>query len=463
MKSTTLVLPDWITAAIQGALTDKRETAGVLLVGHAADRSGRTRLLARELHLVPEDAYAERAHDGLTIKSEGYVPALARAEVIGAFALWFHTHPGPRSSPLQSKRDRHVDTEIAELFRLRTSSDYYGTLICAADGDRLTFTGFVENETGRTKIDRLWEVGRRFRLTRAADSRMGPTPEIDVFDRNVRALGGTVQQVLSELVIGVIGCGGTGSAVAEQLVRLGVRHLTLVDPDVLSKSNLTRVYGSTPAAVGKNKAAVLATHLRKIADSVHVEAIDGTINHEEVARALIGADVIFGCTDDNAGRLVLSRLTTYLLLPVFDSGVLITSDASNHLLGIDGRVTVLTPGAACLVCRNRIDLARAQAEVLSVDELKLRQDEGYAPALPGVEPAVVTFTTAVAATAISELLERLIGFGPEPAPSEVLLRFHEREISTNVASPRPGHYCDPSGEKLGLGEATPFLEQTWAG
>ena len=98
---------------------------------------------------------------------------------------------------------------------------------------------------------------------------------------------------------------------------------------------------------------------------------------------------------------------------------------------------------------------------MPADEQHRLQREGYAAALPGVEPAVVTFTTAVAASAVSELLERLAGYGPEPAPSEVLLRIHEREISTNIVPPRDGHYCHPNSGKMGLGVTEPFLEQTW--
>src|SRR5262249_55510661 len=112
--------------------------------------------------------------------------------------------------------------------------------------------------------------------------------------------------------------------------------------------------------------------------------------------------------------------------------------------------------------RGRIDVARAAAELLTPEERVRREDEGYAPALGRTEPAVVTFTTMVGATAVSELLERLIGYGPDPRPSEVLLRYHDREISTNVVSPRDGHYCDSSSGKLGIGITTPFLEQTWA-
>lgn len=461
MTNVTLVLADAISEAIRDSLLEERETAGVLLVGVAKDADGNLRLLGREIHWVPDESYLERDVDGLSIASEGYVPALARAAEIDATALWFHTHPGSGSSPRPSRRDKRVDEEITELFKLRTESDNYGTLICAVREGQLVFTGHVDVDgTGRRPIERLWEVGRRFRLT-AADDAPKAAEVPGLFDRNVRAFGGDVQRVLGVLDVAVVGCGGTGSAVAEQLVRLGVRHLTLIDPDVLTESNLTRVYGSTPSDLGENKAVSLARYLLRVAPDLKVESHPATINTERVARKLIRADVVFGCTDDNAGRLVLSRLATYLLTPVIDSGVLLTSDDADLLTGIDGRVTTLVPGAACLVCRDRIDLRRAQAEVLSPEERHQLQAEGYAAALPGLEPAVVTYTTMVAAVAVGELLERLVGFGPEPAPSEVLLRFHDREVSTNVALPRPGHYCDPAAGKYGLGDTDPFLEQTW--
>jgi len=224
---------------------------------------------------------------------------------------------------------------------------------------------------------------------------------------------------------------------------------------------VTRVYGSTASDIGQPKVQVLARHLVRIAPDLRCETVQSMITLEATARRLVGCDVVFGCTDDNAGRLVLSRLAIYLLIPVIDCGVLLSSDASGQLTGIDGRVTILTPGQACLICRDRIDLARAGSELLTPDERVRREDEGYAPALARIEPAVVAFTTFVGATAVSELLERLIGYGPEPRPSEILLRCHEREISTNVAFPRRGHYCDLESNKLGLGMTLPFLEQTW--
>jgi molybdopterin/thiamine biosynthesis adenylyltransferase len=458
--ATTLVVPEALAAALRATLELDVETGAVLLARPVATTAGGLRLLAREIHFVPEQAYVRRESDELVITSDGYVPALGRADLSGMVPIWLHTHPGNRSSPIASAHDHKVDAQLADPFRLRSGSSFYGTLILARDGADVRFTGHLEDEhQQRREIDRLFVVGQRISL---AWNYHAYSPSLgSMFDRNVKAFGGDVQRILQDLSVAIVGCGGTGSCIAEQLVRLGVRQFTLIDPDVLSDTNVTRVYGSTERDVGQPKVEVLAGHLRSIASSSRVATHQSMVTVEETARELTGVDLIFGCTDDNAGRLVLSRLSTYLLVPMIDCGVLLSSDDSGQLTGIFGRVTVLHPGTACLVCRDRVDLARARSEMLTPDERIRRADEGYAPALPNTEPAVVAFTTFVAAAAVSELLERLTGFGPEPVPSEVLLRIHDREVSTNVAEPRRNHYCHTDAKKIGLGMTTPFLEQVW--
>jgi len=458
--ATTVVVPDSVARQLRGLLELEVESAGVLLTRLARAPDGTRKLLVTSFAPVPDEEYATREATGLTITSGGYVPALGQAERERAVPLWFHTHPGSGASPTPSRRDKRVDHELAPLFQLRAESPYYGALILAHDDGKLTFTGHLESAEERSRIDRLMVVGARLELFAHHEDRAADLPAL--FDRNIRAFGGDVQRVLRALRVAVVGCGGTGSSVAEQLVRLGVREFILLDPDVLAESNITRLYGSTSRDVGRPKVEVLADHLRRISPDCVVEAVASMATVEAAARDLVAADIIFGCTDDNAGRLVLSRLAYYMLIPVIDCGVLLTNDLGGHINGIHGRVTALHPGAACLVCRGRIDLARASSELLTPEERNRRVDEGYAPALEGVEPAVVSYTTLVAATAVAELIERLTGYGGEPVPSEILLRIHDREISTNTASPQERHYCDPSAGKLGKGDTDPFLEQTWA-
>ncbi len=455
----TLVLPQSIAEQLLEAVEADVESAGVLLARPMETDNGNLRLLGRDMRWVPDDAYSVRNEKSLSIPSHGYVPALASAESDKAVPIWLHTHPGGRASPRPSKYDEIVDQELSDLFRLRSGSPLYGAIVVANTQGQFCFSGHIESEHQRFDIDRLWVTGRRFRLEQnwLHDS----TLPSDQFDRHIRAFGGGIQQALGDMTVAVVGCGGTGSAVIEQLVRLGVRSFILLDPKTLTESNLTRVYGSFSGDIGRPKVELSATHVGRIAPSASVVTSQSKITQEDTARMLMDADVVFGCTDDNAGRLVLSRLATYLLTPVIDCGVLLSSDEDGKLVGIDGRVTVLVPGAACLVCRNRIDLQRAAAETLPPEEHSRLVNEGYAPALVGVEPAVVAFTTQVAAAAVGELLERLVHYGPDVVPTEVLLRTHDREVSFNDQYPRDGHYCHADAGKLGIGDTSPFLDQTW--
>lgn len=455
----TVVVRDDQFAEFAAAAAEPLEVAAVIL-GAVHRVPGGVRFLVTDIRWVPDDAYVERRHDALTVSSDGYVAALGEAEERGLAALWFHTHPHVEGRPMPSEHDDVVDELLNDVFKLRTSSGLYGTLIVSPHSAGIAFTGTLTDDTHSISFTRVVVVGGLLRVLAAYDNLDTRRGETELFSRNIAAFGGAVQEALGSLQVAVVGAGGTGSAVAEQLVRLGVRHLLIADPDALEESNTSRVYGSTPGDVGRKKVEVLGAHLRRIAPA-HITGIAGSVNSGDVARAVAGCDVVFGCTDDNSGRMVLARVAAYARVIVIDCGIQLSTDTDQNLSGIDGRVTTMRPGAACLICRDRIDLPRAAAEQLTHEEHQRLAGEGYAPSLPGVQPAVVAFTTLVAAQAVTELLELLTGFGPTQRPTEVLLRVHDREVSTNIADPRPGHFCDPEVRAVEKIAAAPFLGKMW--
>jgi len=447
--------PTW--AEIVSTLAVESETAGVIAAGTADGGSDLT-VLGRRMLWVPEDAYFVREPVSLAIASRGYVHALKAAAAEGDAAVFLHSHP--RGLPKPSHLDLAVDAELRDLFMLRTGRSIYISVIVAGTPEEPKLAGLIYRDANAppTSIDRARIVGRGLQLINLRGD-VGAADASATFDRQIRAFGREGQALLSQLRVGIAGVGGTGSSVCEQLVRLGVKAITVADDDVVDETNLTRIYGAGWADIGKPKVQLAAENAARTGLGASVIPIQGRVTNEAVARRLRHCDIIFGCTDDNAGRAVLSRLAYWYLIPVIDMGFVIAS-ADGAVTGLYGRITTIGPGSACLFCRGRIDPEFARAEMLRPEERARLVDEGYAPGLGEPDPSVVAYTTMTASVAVAEMLERLIGFGSATPPNELLLRVHDRKVSHLSGRSRPGHYCaDPAA--WGHGDTEPFLGQVW--
>src|ERR1051326_2454318 len=165
----TFVLPQAIAEELQDVALNPLETAGVV-IGRLFDTpDGGLRLIARKIIWVDESSYFRREPDSLSIASDGYVHALREAEESGSTAIWLHTHPGHGSLPIPSSHDKVVDSQIADLFRLRSGSDYYGAIVISPRTEGFTFTGYLESSTRVHRVERMWIVGDRLRLVRSFD------------------------------------------------------------------------------------------------------------------------------------------------------------------------------------------------------------------------------------------------------------------------------------------------------
>lgn len=94
-----------------------------------------------------------------------------------------------------------------------------------------------------------------------------------IFNRTELLLGADVMQALSEVRVILFGVGGVGSWCAEGLVRSGVKHLTMVDSDRVSITNVNRQLMATTKTVGQVKVEALKNHLLEINPNAEIEAI----------------------------------------------------------------------------------------------------------------------------------------------------------------------------------------------
>lgn len=425
------------------------EGAAYLLCGVSTTET-ETRLLVRDVVPVRDDEYLVREPLRLSIDSSSYARVVKTANTMKCSVIFVHSHPEGIAD--FSEQDDREEPKLMTFFGDRAAGRLHGSIVVSGP---VSMHGRVWIDGQWVPLDRIRILGRRYQFL---DPKVGtPAPR---FDRQVEAFGSELQGLLQELHIGVVGCGGTGSAVAEQLCRLGVGKLSLFDGDALEKSNVTRVYGSTIADAGSNKALVLGQRLSAIGLGTEVRAFGDFISVQTVAKQLRDCDIVFGCTDAQAPRGLLVKLALRHLIPVFDIGVKITAP-ERTITDITGRVTELFPGNACLFCRERITAERIAFESLSADEKAARVREGYAPALRERDPAVIMFTTGVAVQAVEELLHRISGFmGADRNSTEVLMRFHVGHTGKNSQPPAADCMCSDR-DGWGRGDAKSFLDVSW--
>ena len=76
--------------------------------------------------------------------------------------------------------------------------------------------------------------------------------------------GQETQDILSKKKILVLGCGSTGSAMAEILVRAGIKNITLIDHKNITERNISRHTYASSYDIGRSKSRSLADFLKKI-------------------------------------------------------------------------------------------------------------------------------------------------------------------------------------------------------
>jgi len=447
----TLTLREEEFRSLQLAVFSVPELEGAAyLLCSVCETDGERRLLGREVVAVEHDHYLKREPFVLSISSFSYTRVAKYAQRNNLAVLFVHSHPGGLLE--YSPQDDVEEPKLQDFLRSRIPEQLHGSLLLTEAGiiGRL-FVGQFQ------QISRIRVVGSRFRFF---DDDGGDYTHVPFFDRQVRAFGKDIQLQLQRLNVGIVGVGGTGSAVAEQLARLGVGRLSIFDGDNFDDSNVNRVYGSSTNDSGTKKVDIAMRNIDRIGLGTFVQRYPKHITHEQTAKELRRCDVIFGCTDKQQPRSILVQLALRYLIPVIDMGIVIES-TGGVITDVVGRVTTLLAGEACLFCRKRITPRGIQLESLSKEERASQAKEGYAPELDAPAPAVVPFTSSIASFAVSEFLHRLTGYmGEDRHSSELLCFFDQNRLRTNRLAPDANCLC-AQRSIWGRGDSVPFLNITW--
>lgn len=463
MSTFGLIILDEQEAGLREALFARPgiEGAAYILCGQARiasdpwDRTAHTKLLVREvIPITPVSASAVH----VTWDTASFVTMLQRAEKEGLTLGIAHSHPAGVDH--FSEQD---DGNEAELLRTACNRNGKNTklisvLFTASDGIRARVWQYPKHVTAARSV---LVIGDRFQHHVA----QGRSPLSPAFARQALAFGPALAAQLKGLRVGVVGAGGTGSATAPLLARVGVGQLAVIDDDIVDVTNLNRLHGATQpdADAMRPKVEVVCREIAEMGLGTRVIPLRGWVSSEAVRDTLKACDIIFCCTDDHSGRVFLNRLAYFYLAPVFDMGLAmaVASAPAHGMADISARVTTVMPPETCLLCRGAVDLEVALEEDLrrkNPTEYERRKREAYVRGGGNPNPAVVTFTTEVACMAVNELLNRLVGFRKKNMGAEVRRRFLYCEDRATSARPRSTCPICCSRESWGAGDVDPFLD-----
>jgi len=117
------------------------------------------------------------------------------------------------------------------------------------------------------------------------------------FERFISLIGEDAFLRLKKKRITIIGVGGVGSYVFEALVRCGIENITIIDPDVITITNLNRQLMTTLDTVGESKVEVLKKRASSINENVNITCIGEFITSDNISLVSSDTDYIIDCCD----------------------------------------------------------------------------------------------------------------------------------------------------------------------
>lgn len=133
--------------------------------------------------------------------------------------------------------------------------------------------------------------------------------------RNIPALSEAECALLRTKKVAIIGCGGLGGHLIDQLVRIGIGAIRAVDGDVFEESNLNRQLLSDVPLLGVSKAKAAADRIRRVNPNVEAEVVNAFLTEENVEQLLVGCDAVLDGLDNIQSRKILAAACAKANIP----------------------------------------------------------------------------------------------------------------------------------------------------
>lgn len=414
---------------------DRLERASFLFLGWHARKDGLLELHVHQM-LNPQDHDYAQQHGAVVEPKAEFVletfKRFARSEVPGY--LHAHSHPFSQYAQFSAIDDRYLPG-IAKslknyLWLTQSLKDFlFVRLVYGQAEEGFKAECFDQSGNHLADIEEIRVVGpsgiKTVRLRGLNGGAEGDGELLTRFDRNVRFLGEEGQRRIHQTHIAICGVGGLGSFVVAHAKGLGFRRITLIDHDRVEETNLNRLLGATRKDIGKPKVAVMTRELKRYDHHIEVKPIFARVQDRAARGAILAADLIISCPDNDAARLEAQILAARYLKPLMDLGSGIFLDEGRRVRLMGGQIAFYFPGGPCLLCQGLDPL-----KIVSDEIREVQQAVGYIAGTAETPPSVITLNSVIAGMGMDLLTRYLTGFAKVPTYLKFdLLRHQAQELN----------------------------------
>lgn len=410
-------------------------------------------LCIHEIVPVPNEVCEIRTPDQVTWSPDVGRELFQKAAAKSMAVLKIHSHPQGYTD--FSEMDDLSDSRLFEsIHGWCDDGRPHASAVMLPNGE--LFGRVIDSQGEFHRVSRIAVAGDDIRFFDAESAAVPDETQL----RTMQAFGGGTTRLLKSLRVAVVGCSGTGSWVIEQLARLGVGELVLVDPDFMEAKNLNRIVGSRAVdAIGKRpKVETLRENVCAMGTGVKVTVAGESTYSETVARQVAACDIAFGCMDSLEGRDRLNRIATFYSIPYFDLGVRLDADGRGGISNVCGNVNYLIPDGASLLSRGCYSAENLRNDVLRRTDPEQHEGllaEGYIKGAKVESPAVVSINGFCATMAVNEMLARVHPFRDEPNQKFRRQQFDLINCFWNQIEDTEA--CPLLSKHAGRGDMVPFL------
>lgn len=322
-----------------------------------------------------------------------------------------HTHPFglgmPYFSNVDTDDERNMKTYLVSkgndihYASIVFSRDMYNARLWEYDGKKVFYeNAFIKTQKVSENIPNAFLHG----------SLSNEEKQMEMFNRSILALGvETIKSMMGNQVITIVGVGGVGSIIAENLIHMGFQKINLVDFDTVEKSNLNRLVGATYEDANKNrkKVDVIAKHLKSINPFASVRTYCQSVFDNNIEKVIALSDWIYLTTDNYSSCVHVQDLAFKYYVPFISAATNIVVE-NNRITDIRGEVILVRMGDhLCLNCLGKIDKKELIYETHPDPQIRETMvQKGYVRGHDVKDPAVKTLNSMVSTIATDVLINQ---------------------------------------------------------